>query len=72
MYRHDFGFWMTVGQLSVYMMEKLFFHNFFNLFTSVELLINGEKEDVELMLKNFNNSPEALNQIITSFVIMKK
>jgi len=39
---------------------------------NVELLINGEKEDVELMLRNFNNSPEALNQIITSFVIMKK
>ena len=41
-------------------------------FNSVEALINGEKEDVDLMLRNFHNSSESLHQVMTSFVIMKK
>lgn len=39
---------------------------------NIKALINGEREDVEQMLKNFPNSSESLNHVITSFIIMKK
>eukprot|EP00795_Rhopilema_esculentum_P005107 gene5107-226_t len=39
---------------------------------NVEELIKGEKKDVDTLLRKFQHTPDALEQVVTSLVIMKK
>ena len=40
--------------------------------SSISELIKGERHDVEEMVKNYADTPEAMNVVSTSYILLKK